>query len=150
MADKASQVMNVHLENNASFIFLPHPIVPHKASDFSSENNIYLCKNHNLLWSEIITCVRKLSGEEFVFARLQNVTNIYLNNKLVVKENVLLEPSKRNIHIIGQLEGYTHQSALLFINDTIDMKLIMEKSRKYSFWYFYASRKWIDFPHTWL
>ena len=124
MRNKAAQYMNVRVHDKASFCFLPHPNVPHATSDFSSANNIYLHKNHNLVWSEIITCGRKLSGEEFKFTRYHNVTNVYLNNKLVVKENVLLEPLKKNVHAIGQLEGYTHQSTLLFINDHADMKKI--------------------------
>jgi urease accessory protein len=126
MSNQASQCMNVHVLNNGSFCFLPHPTVPHKASNFSAANNIYLSGNHNLLWSEIITCGRKLSGEEFKFTRFHTITNVYLNNKLVVKENVLLEPLKRNVHAIGQLERYTHQSTLLFINDQADMKKILE------------------------
>jgi urease accessory protein len=130
MAGTASQSMNVHIGNNGSFTFLPHPNVPHEASNFSSVNNIYLHKSHNLLWSEIITCGRKLSGEEFKFTRFQNVTKVYLNTRLVVKENVLLEPAKRNIHAIGQLEGYTHQSTLLFINDAIDMEKILEEGKE--------------------
>ena len=73
---------------------------------------------------------RKLSGEEFKFTKFQNVTNVYLNKKLVVKENVILEPSKRNIHAIGQLEGYTHQSTLLFINDTIEMEKILNEGKQ--------------------
>jgi urease accessory protein len=120
----------VHVHNNASFCFLPHPIVPHAASDFSSGNNIYLRKNHNLVWSEIITCGRKLSGEEFRFTRYRNVTNVYLDNKLVVKENILLQPLKKNVHDIGQLEGYTHQSTLLFMNDHSDMKKISEACKE--------------------
>ena len=130
MADAASQSMNVHVANNGSFTFLPHPNVPHEASSFSSFNNIYLQKKHSLVWSEVITCGRKLSGEEFKFTRFQNVTNVYLNKKLIVRENVLIEPAKRNIYAIGQLEGYTHQSTLLFINDSIDMKGLFEESKK--------------------
>ncbi len=124
MANKASQYMNVDLENNASFYFLPHPGVPHKGSSFSSINNIYLNTHHHLVWSDIITCGRKLSGEAFTFSRYHNITNIYLDNKLVVKENVLLEPLVRNVQLIGQLEGFTHQSTLLFINDKADMEKI--------------------------
>ena len=124
MSNRASQSMNVYVHNNGSFCFLPHPNVPHEASNFSSVNNIYLSGNHSLVWSEIITCGRKLSGEEFKFTRYHNVTNVYLNNRLVVKENVLLEPFKRNVHSIGQLEGYTHQSTLLFIDNNADMKKI--------------------------
>ena len=130
MANAARQSMKVHVANNGSFTFLPHPNVPHKGSSFSSFNNIYLQKKHNLVWSEIITCGRKLSGEEFKFTRFQNVTNVYLNNKLIVKENVLLEPAKRNIHAIGQLEGFTHQSTLLFLNDVINMEEIMKEGNE--------------------
>ena len=127
MADAARQSMHVHVANNGSLIYLPHPNVPHEGSSFSSFNNIYLQRKHNLVWSEIITCGRKLSGEKFKFTRFQNVTNVYLNEKLVVKENVLLEPTKRNIHAIGQLEGYTHQSTLLFLNDLINMEEILKQ-----------------------
>ena len=126
MKKNASQVMNIHVANGASFYFLPHPVVPHKDANFTAINNIFLKKAHHILWSEIITCGRKLSGEEFQFTRFHSVTNIFINDKLVVKENILLEPLKNNIHAIGQLEGFTHQSTLLFINSAVDMDIIGE------------------------
>ena len=131
MSGHARQSMKVHVDNKGTFYFLPHPNVPHAASDFSSVNNIYLAGEHNLIWSEIITCGRKLSGEEFKFTRFHNVTNVYLHNKLVVKENVLIEPSKKNVHAIGQLEGYTHQSTLLFINDHVNLKKILKACEEF-------------------
>ncbi|MEO8413181.1 MAG: urease accessory protein UreD [Ginsengibacter sp.] len=121
MSKQASQSMSVRVQYNGSLCFLPHPNVPHEASNFSSVNNIYLSAKHDLTWSEIITCGRKLSGEIFKFTRFHNVTNVYIAGKLVVKENILLEPSKKNVHDMGQLEGYTHQSTLLFVNDLADM-----------------------------
>jgi urease accessory protein len=124
MTNQASQFMEVNLENNCSLCFMPHPCVPHKASDYSSVNNIYLSTHHCLTWSEVITCGRKLSGEEFLFRRYHNVTNVYLNGKLVVKENILLQPLRNNLQTIGQLEGFTHQSTLLFINNSADIKKI--------------------------
>ena len=130
MANAARQSIKVHVADNGSLIYLPHPNVPHEASSFSSFNDIFLQKKHNLVWSEIITCGRKLSGEEFKFTRFLNVTNVYLNNKLVVKENVLLEPAKRKIHAIGQLEGYTHQSTLLFLNDRADKDRILKEGNE--------------------
>jgi urease accessory protein len=127
MSNQASQDMEVALSNNSSLCYIPHPSVPHKSSDYSSVNNIYLSTHHCLTWSEVITCGRKLSGEEFLFSRYHNVTNVYLNRKLVVKENILLQPLENNIHSIGQLEGYTHQSSLLFINTSADIKRISEE-----------------------
>jgi urease accessory protein len=126
MKNKASQTMTVHAGNKTSFYYLPHPNVPHRASDFSSVNNLFLSDNHHVIWSEIITCGRKLNGEEFIFKKFHSVINIYLREKLVVKENVLLEPLKNNIRGIGQLEGYTHQSTVLFIDDKFDMVKLSE------------------------
>ncbi len=124
MANKASQRMNVELKNNTSLCFLPHPNVPHQQSSFSSVNNIYLNTCHHLVWSDIITCGRKLSGEEFKFSRYQNVTNIFLNSKLVMRENVFLQPFKNDVHALGQLEGFTHQSTLLFLSDKTNAERI--------------------------
>ncbi len=124
MQGRADLQMNVHMADNASMFYLPHPTVPHSGSDFSSVSNIHLQKRHQLIWSEIITCGRKLSGEEFLFRKFQSVVNIYVEGKLAVRENVLLEPFKRNIHAMGQLEGYTHQSSLMYLNTVADMDLL--------------------------
>jgi len=130
MKSSATQNLNVHVQDHGSFYFLPHPSVPHTSSNYSATNNIYLCQSHSLIFSEIITCGRKLSGEEFLFTRLHSVTNIYLDKKLVVKENVLIEPLTGNIHAIGQLEGYTHQSTLLYIDDSAGMNKISDTCKE--------------------
>ena len=56
-----------------------------------------------------------------MFSKYHNLTQIYLNNKLVVKENLLIEPTAININAIGQLEGHTHQASLIIINDDLDL-----------------------------
>ncbi len=130
MQNGAEQNVNVHLQNNASFAYLPHPNVPHKSSQYTGINNIYLRRNHNLLWSDIIKCGRKLCNEEFEFTRFQNITNVYLEDKLVIKENILLEPARRNICVIGQLEDYTHQSSLLYVNNKANNECLMQECRE--------------------
>ena len=41
MKTGATQQMTVHIADNASFIFLPHPSVPHEQSTFTSRNNFF-------------------------------------------------------------------------------------------------------------
>jgi urease accessory protein len=130
MCDHASQSVTVHLKNCSSFYYVPHPTVPHKNSNFSSQNQIYLSKGHHLVWSEIITCGRKLCGEEFAFTRFHNHTDIFLENKLVVRENVLLEPGLTDVQQMGQMEGYSHQSTLLFLDTKFNMKVIANAIRE--------------------
>lgn len=130
MGNKASQTIDVDIKKNGTLFYLPYPSVPHKASDFTSVNTIHLTTDHTLLWSEILTCGRKLSGEEFIFTRLHNLTSIFIDNKLVVRENLLMRPLQDRVHSIGNLEGYTHQSGLLFLNDTVDIKKIQEEIKE--------------------
>ncbi len=123
----ASQNMEVHLEEGASFCFIPHPSVPHEASIFTARNKIYLNNNCDLIWGEVLTCGRKLSGEVFLFSKYHNVTEIFLNNKLIIKENLLVQPLLVNVNVIGQLEGYTHQATLIYLHEKASTKTLIKE-----------------------
>jgi urease accessory protein len=127
MTNGASQTMEVRMQKNASFHFLPHPTVPHKNAYFIAKNKIYLSTGCSLIWSDVFTCGRKLSGEAFAFSKYHSITKFFFNNKMVVKENLLLQPATTNASAIGQLEGYTHQSSFLYINETVSATLLVQK-----------------------
>jgi urease accessory protein len=126
MKQGASQQMNVHLDEGACFSYLPHPSVPHEQSIFTSGNNFYLSNKCNFLFGEILTCGRKLNGEVFLFSKYHSITNIYINQKLVIKENLLMQPSMINVHKVGQLEGFTHQASLIWLNEDADTKVVQQ------------------------
>jgi urease accessory protein len=127
MKQRASQTMEVFLAANSAFCFLPHPAVPHAASVFKSTNKIYLEDSCSLVFGEILTCGRKLNGEVFRFSKYHNITEVYLQNKLMIKENLLIEPATINVNSIGQLEGFTHQASLIYLHATTKIKHLSEK-----------------------
>ena len=118
MKEGASQVMEIKMAKGSSFAFLPHPSVPHECSIFTAKNKIYLSGGCCLLWGEVLTSGRKLNGENFLMSKYHNLTEIFLNGKLIVKENLLMAPKTIDVTAIGQLEGYTHQASFIFINET--------------------------------
>lgn len=126
MKKGASQSIELRMSKGSSFTYLPQPTVPHTSSNFVAVNNIYLSDNCQLTWGELLTCGRKLNGEEFAFSKFHSTTKIFWNNRLVVKENLLIEPDKINVHAIGQLENCTHQASLIFINEAADTKSIIK------------------------
>ncbi|HEY0056365.1 MAG TPA: urease accessory protein UreD [Pedobacter sp.] len=126
MQTGASQQLSLHMSNNSSFTYLPHPVVPHKSSSFTSKNMLYLASNCSLVWGEVLSCGRKLNGEEFLYSKYHTLTQIFLNGKLVVKENLLSMPAVGNIHAIGQSEGYTHQASLIYLDEKADKKTLSE------------------------
>jgi urease accessory protein len=122
MKQQAVQQMDVHLADNTSFCFIPHPVVPHEQSNFLSSNKIYLSNNCSLIFGEILTCGRKLNGEVFLFSKFHTITEIFINNKLVIRENLLIQPATIDVNAIGQLQGYTHQASLIYLDENADIE----------------------------
>ena len=131
MKQGATQTTEVHQGYGSSFCFLPHPVVPHEASNFVSKNKIFLSDDCSLFWGEVLTCGRKLNGEVFKFSKYHSVTEIFINGKLVVKENLLINPSIVNVNAIGQLEGYTHQATFIFLKEDISVNDFIKGISKY-------------------
>jgi urease accessory protein len=127
MKESASQTLEVLMSSGSAFCYLPHPAVPHTASVFKSTNKIYLNDNCSLVFGEILTCGRKLNGEVFLFSKYHNITEVFLQEKLIIKENLLIEPATINLAAIGQLEGFTHQASLIYLHADVDIKVLSEK-----------------------
>jgi urease accessory protein len=120
MKKGAKQLMEVHLQNGASFVYLPHPSVPHENSAFIAINKFFLTASCRLVWGEILTCGRKLNGEVFQYSKYHSITQVFINDKLVIKENLLMQPSVIDPTAIGQLEGFTHQASFIFLDEESD------------------------------
>ncbi|MBL7962864.1 MAG: urease accessory protein UreD [Flavobacteriales bacterium] len=116
MRTGAQQDMRIDLEKGTRMSFIQHPIVPHENSSFSARNAIHMADDAVFTYGEIVTCGRKLSGERFRFTRFQNLTTVFHNGRLILKDNILLEPRTLDIHSIGMLEGYTHQGTLIHVH----------------------------------
>ena len=122
MKQGATQQLNVRLADDSEFCFLPHPSVPHEQSIFTTHNNFYLGSNCQFIFGEVLTCGRKLNGEVFLFSKYHSITQVFINNKLVIKENLLMQPTFINVHAIGQLEGFTHQASMIYLQPNVDCK----------------------------
>jgi urease accessory protein len=77
-----------------------------------------------LVCGEVLTCGRKLNGEVFRLSRYHSVTEVYLLGKLIVKENLLVDPSLINVNLLGQLEGYTHQASLTCVGSMLPQNIM--------------------------
>jgi urease accessory protein len=127
MKQGATQQLQVHIADNASFCFLPHPSVPHEQSSFVTRNNFYLGSNSSMVFGEVLTCGRKLNGEQFLFTKYHSITQVFINNQLVIKENLLMQPAAFDVQEVGQLEGYTHQASMLWLQEAKDVKAVQQK-----------------------
>lgn len=125
---EAWQNTNVTVGKNALFHYVPHPLVPHKNSDFEATNVVKLTESSQFIWGEVLTCGRKHygEGEVFAFKRLMNNTEIYVDDTLIFKDKILFEPSNEDLDTLGQMEGYTHQGTILTYQDKLSPEELYE------------------------
>jgi urease accessory protein len=121
MQQQATQKMQVMIGRNSMFCFVPHPVVPHRNANMVTETRINLSENSSLIWGEIISCGRKLNGEVFQFSKYHSKTSIYYSDKLIIKENLLLQPAVTDLSSMGQLQHYTHQATFIFIDQHVNI-----------------------------
>lgn len=116
MRNGAQQQQRIYMEAQSVFSYVQHPLVPHENAIFKSHTVAHLEDDCQFTFGEIITCGRKHSGEVFRFSKLHNITEIYHRGKLIIKDNLLLQPQLLPMQAIGQMEGYTHQATLLYVH----------------------------------
>ncbi|SHM59381.1 urease accessory protein [Chitinophaga jiangningensis] len=112
----ASQLQQIKLHPGAAFTYVQHPVVPHEKAIFKGRNRIELADDCLLTFGEILTCGRKHSGEVFRYTSFHNITEVYHHAKLLVKDNLLLQPLTVDMAAIGQMEGFTHQATLMHVD----------------------------------
>jgi len=112
----ARQKMELRLHEQSEISYIQQPVVPHKNSSLYARNTVHLEDGCIFTLGEIITCGRKLCGEVFRFRRLHSVTELWHRDRLILKDNILLEPALVDVQGIGQAEGYSHQATLVHVN----------------------------------
>lgn len=116
MLQGARQETAVTVKDGGVFHYVPHPLTPFKGSIFTTVNQIRIDKNASLIWGDIIASGRVHSGESFQFSRLHSLTKVFVDNKLVLFDNQLLEPDKQPVKSLLFYEGYTHQATLIYVS----------------------------------
>jgi urease accessory protein len=120
MQTGARQQMEVLIGQGAVFSYVPHPVVPHTDAMFEGHTRIRLEAGSRLIWGEILTCGRKLNGEVFRFRLFHNLTEVFYKERLILKDNLLLQPDRLNVYAPGQMEGFTHQATLIYADTRAD------------------------------
>ncbi|RDC62858.1 urease accessory protein UreD [Adhaeribacter pallidiroseus] len=131
MDNGARQEMVVNLAAKSYFCFIPHPVVPHENSRFYSHTVINMAEESRLVWGEIITCGRKLSGEAFKFTSLHTILKIYNGDRLIFKDQLLLCPGTTRLQNLGLYEDYSHQANLVLLPAGPDAATLLELVQEY-------------------
>jgi urease accessory protein len=103
----ASQIVNITVDENCYFEYIPDQIIPHKNSRYYQKVNLNIHDNSTLVYSEILTPGRVAMDESFEYDICYLRTHCKNQDKKIrFLENTKIEPKKQRLKNFGILGEY--------------------------------------------
>lgn len=118
---RACQKLKITVEKDASFCYLPCPVIPFRDSDFVNSGEIRLEKGARFAMTDILACGRKGMGEVFEFRKYHSRNVVYEDGLPVFADNTRLVPEEYGPEKIGFFEGHTHQGMAYLYGADVSM-----------------------------
>lgn len=113
----ARRYTEIFVEDSASCIYRPLPVIPFAGSEFESHTTIRLKdKSSKLVYSEIISCGRTAMGEKFQYRRYDSRLTVISDERLIYRDCTCLRPKETDLSGFGFYGEYTHLATVLFFH----------------------------------
>lgn len=113
---EAQQHTQIFLHDYSRLCYLPHPLVLHRDAALTQSMHINLANNCQLILGEIIACGRVLNQECWDFNYLSSKVTIDFQQQPLLSDNIYWQPQQQPLDVLGQMEKYTHQACLYYVN----------------------------------
>lgn len=126
----AEQHQRFNLAAHSRLCYLPYPTVLHKDSELKQTTEIYMAEHSKLIYADIIATGRVLNQECFAFRQFSSSLSIYYQQKPLLLDRIILLPRNNNPTALSQMENYSHQGGLVYINlqqDSLSLKALVAK-----------------------
>ena len=110
--DFAEQNTLIQLAEKSRLFYLPHPLVLHKNSALKQKTLINMQPESTLIYGEIVAIGRVVNDERFEFQLVQENGKV----KPLMLDCIQWLPAKMNLTALSQMEGFSHQGSLVYIN----------------------------------
>lgn len=119
--DFAEQNILIQLAEKSRLFYLPHPLVLHKNSALKQKTLINMQPESTLIYGEIVAIGRVANDERFEFRQFSSHLKVQLVQENGKVKPLMLDciqwlPAKMNLTALSQMEGFSHQGSLVYIN----------------------------------
>ena len=126
---KCKQYSMINLEEESVLEYILDNTILFKDARYEQNTEIHLHKSSSLIYADGITAGWSPEGENFKYKSVQLKSNVYINNKLVLLDNLIINPSENDVTKLGFFEEYSNFGTLLVINKEIN-DLVINDLRK--------------------
>lgn len=122
--DHVEQYQTFELKDGAYMDYVADPIIAYKHAKYYQKNVFHLSKTASLFYTDIITPGYDEEGSHFTYEWMHLLSEIYVDNELVVYDNLKLVPNKIEVRELGYMEGFTHYGSCYFIHPEVDQQFV--------------------------
>ena len=124
----ATQILNISLDSNCYFEYVPDQIIPYRDSRFYQSVNLNLHDDATLIYSETIVPGRMAMGESFDYdvCYLKTIAKSH-SGSLKLVDTALLEPKKNQLKRFGILEEFNMLSNMYLLVPSKYVNILNEK-----------------------
>jgi urease accessory protein len=124
----ATQILNISLDSNCYFEYVPDQIIPYRDSRFYQSVNLNLHDDATLIYSETIVPGRMAMGESFIYdvCYLKTIAKSH-SGSLKLIDTALLEPKKNQLKRFGILEEFNMLSNMYLLVPSKYVNILNEK-----------------------
>lgn len=103
------------LEKGAVLEYFPECVIPFSGSCAVLSATFHLQEHAILVYADVWSAGRIHHGELYDFIRFEGNTEVWKDQKLIVWDRFLLEPSKNDANTLSSMMDYTHMATLWIV-----------------------------------
>ncbi|MDU7549978.1 MAG: urease accessory protein UreD [Clostridium perfringens] len=122
----SKQFTTIKLGENSVVEYILDNTILFKNSMFEQYTDIYMKESSTFIYTDGITSGWSPDGEKFKYKFMRMRNRVFIDNKIVLLDNLILKPNIQEMHEIGLMEGYTNYGTAIVIDRRINEKFVEE------------------------
>ena len=118
------QKNEIFVDENATLEYISDNVILYKDAMFKQESVIRVKDTSSLVYTEGLTSGWSPDGEKFQYSSLQMKLKLYVEDKLVMLDNLKLNPREDDLTSLGFFEEFNNYSSMIFIDEMVNSDLI--------------------------
>lgn len=124
MEDCVKQYQTFTLDADSFMEYIGDPIIGYTHAKFFQSNQFKLARTATMFYTDILTPGYDKEGRMFKYDYLHLLNEIYVEDTLVVYDNLRLDTQKNEVAHIGYMEGFTHLGSCFYISPHVNQKCV--------------------------
>lgn len=122
----SKQFTTIKLGENSVVEYILDNTILFKNSIFEQYTDVYMEESSTFIYTDGLTSGWSPDGENFKYKFIRMINRVFIDNKIVLLDNLILKPNVQEMNEIGLMEGYTNYGTAIVIDRRINEEFVEE------------------------